>query len=135
MPFVIENGKIKPLKRTAEEVMELIEKENVEFIDLQFTDLPGRLQHTTVPAYTLGEDAFTEGVPKLDGSSIRGYTEIHESDMLLKADPSTYSVIPWIQENMKTARMLCDVYWGFGLGRLLREPRAIAQKAEQVVKY
>lgn len=114
--------------------MELVKKENVEFIDMQFTDLPGRLQHTTMPAYMLDEDVFKEGLPKLDGSSIRGYTEIHESDMILRPDPSTYAVIPWIQENMKTARMICDVYWGFGFGRLSRDPRAIAQKAEEVIR-
>lgn len=131
---MIKDGEIRQLKRTAEEVMELIKKEDVKFIDLQLTDLLGRLQHVTIPTYLLDEEAFAEGVPKLDGSSIKGFTDIHESDLLLKPDPSTYGVIPWIQENMKTARMICDVYWGFGFGRLSRDPRAIAQKAEEVLK-
>ncbi|RLI31125.1 type I glutamate--ammonia ligase [Candidatus Bathyarchaeota archaeon] len=135
MPYIrTAEGKIKPLKRKPEEVLELIRKENVKFIDLHFTDVPGKLNHTTISAEFLDEDSFTEGIPKLDGSSIRGYAEIHESDMVLKPDPSTFSIIPWMSENLKTARMICDVYWGFGLGRFSRDPRGVAQRAEQVLR-
>ncbi|MFH1327283.1 MAG: type I glutamate--ammonia ligase [Candidatus Bathyarchaeota archaeon] len=135
MPFLrTPDGKITPITRSATDIINLIKKEKIEFIDLQFTDLPGRLQHVTLPACQLDEDAFTEGVPKLDGSSIRGFVEIQESDMMLKPDPSTFGIIPWSPEHLKTARLLCDVYWGFGQGRLSRDPRAIAQKAEEAVK-
>ncbi|RLI33227.1 type I glutamate--ammonia ligase, partial [Candidatus Bathyarchaeota archaeon] len=91
MPFKIEDGKIKPLKLSSEEVLEAIRKEKVKFVDLQFTDVPGKLQHTTILAELLEEEVFEEGVPKLDGSSIRGFVEIHESDMVLKPDPSTFT--------------------------------------------
>jgi len=135
MPFIVKpDGKLAPLKRTPEEVIELIKKEKVKFIDLQFTDGPGRLQHVSVPAYQLDLDSFNLGLPKLDGSSIRGFVEIHESDMMLKPDPSTFTVLPWIPENIKTARMICDVYWGYELGRLSKDPRGVAQKAEQVLR-
>ena len=116
------------------EILELIEKEKVKFIDLHFTDVPGKLQHTTISTNILSEKTFTEGVPKLDGSSIRGFVEIHESDMVLKPDPSTFAIIPWMPEEIKTARMICDVYQGFSLERFSRDPRAVAQKAEQVLR-
>jgi len=134
MPFINLNGELVPLKRSPKEVMDIIQKEKVKFVDLQFTDLPGRLQHITLPAHQIDEDIFENGVPKLDGSSIRGFVEIQESDMVLKPDPSTFAILPWIPENMKTARMICDVYWGYGLGRFQRDPRAIAQRAEQYLK-
>lgn len=128
------DGSLIPLVRSAEEVFGLIQKERIHFVDLHFTDLPGRLQHTTLPADQFQHEAFRDGVPKLDGSSIRGFVGIEESDLLLKPDPSTYAVIPWIGEDIKTARLICDVYWGFGQGRLPFDPRGIAQKAEQLVR-
>lgn len=111
-----------------------MEKEKVHFVDLQFTDVPGRLQHVTVPVESLEEDSFKDGVPKLDGSSIRGFTDIHESDMLLMPDPVTYGVLPWSEGALRTARMLCDVSWGYGMGRFFRDPRYIAQRAEEEAK-
>jgi glutamine synthetase len=123
-----------PWEMTAEQVMRLIRQEGVRFIDLQFTDLPGKLQHVTVTAEYFDESRFVEGVPKLDGSSIRGFAEIHESDMVLKPDPTTFALLPWSQEGGKTARMICDVYRGFGEGRFSRDPRYVAQKAEQYLR-
>ena len=117
-----------------EEILDLIKRENVKFIDLHFTDVPGKLQHTTISANFMDVESFREGVPKLDGSSIRGFVEIHESDMVLKPDPSTFAIIPWMPENLKTARMFCDVYWGYSLKRFSRDPRGVAQKAEQILK-
>ena len=115
---------------TPTDVLSAIEKSKIRFIDLQFTDLTGRLQHVTIPASNLNEDSFRSGVPKLDGSSIRGFVEIHESDLLLVPDPATYALLPWYGEEIKTARLICDVYRGFSAGRLLWDPRAIAQRAE-----
>jgi glutamine synthetase len=135
MPFTVrEDGKLIPIRRGPEEVLELVRREKVEFVDLQFTDFPGRLQHVTIPAHELDEGAFQEGVPKLDGSSIRGFMEIHESDMVLRADPSTFGLIPWGPDHLRTARLLCDVNLGFGLGRFSRDPRWIAQNAEQAAR-
>ncbi|MFQ5573375.1 MAG: type I glutamate--ammonia ligase, partial [Nitrosopumilaceae archaeon] len=101
--------------------------------DLQFSSLTGRFHHTTISADTFTPQQMKDGLPKLDGSSIVGFTSIDDSDLVLKPDPNTYAVIPWMGES-KTARLLCDVYWGMGRGRLERDPRGIAQKAEQYLK-
>ncbi|MCS7142749.1 MAG: type I glutamate--ammonia ligase [Aigarchaeota archaeon] len=109
-------------------LIEGLKGEGVEFIDLQFTDLPGKLQHITISMDYVAEEHFTEGVPKLDGSSIRGFVEIFESDMLLRPDPTTLSRDPYREHT--TVRMISDVYRGYGGGRFSRDPRWIAQKAQ-----
>ena len=135
LPYFREGGKTLPRKWGTSDVLQKMQEEKVRFIDLQFTDVPGRLQHVTVPVESLDEDSFKDGVPKLDGSSIRGFTDIHESDMLLMPDANTYGVLPWTtEENLKTGRMICDVSWGFGMGRFSRDPRWIAQRAEEEAK-
>ncbi len=132
LPYVREAGGVtKPRKFTVGDVLAKIESEQVKFVDLQFTDVPGRLQHVTVPATSLDADSFEDGVPKLDGSSIRGFTDIHESDMILTPDPSTYGVLPWSEGPLKTGRLVCDVSKGFGMGRFQCDPRYIAQRAEE----
>lgn len=115
-------------------VLKRIKEEKVRFIDLQFTDLPGRLQHITLPATVLDAEALVNGVPKLDGSSIRGFAEISESDMLLKPDPTTFAVIPWSGQEDRTARLICDVYAGFGGDRFSRDPRYVATKADEYAR-
>ena len=119
---------------TVSEVMDRLTKEGIKFVDLQFTDVPGRLRHVTLPSEMLAEKIFSEGVAKLDGSSVRGFVEINESDMMLVPDPSTFGVIPWVDEGIKTARLICDVRSGYGGGRFSRDPRAVAQKAEQTIR-
>jgi glutamine synthetase len=130
MPFIFENGELIPWRMTIDQVLENIKRNGIKYIDLQFTDVPGRLQHVTIPTKFLDEDAFSSGVPKLDGSSIRGFVDIHESDLVLYPDPSTYAIIPWIPDHVKTARMICNVGWGMARGRLEKDPRYIAQRAE-----
>src|ERR1700722_1578387 len=78
---------------SAEEVLAFIAEEKVEFIDVRFCDLPGTIQHFTVPVSTFDADFFTEG-RMFDGSSIRGFQAIHESDMLLLPDPPTALLFP-----------------------------------------
>ena len=135
MPFVrTANGKFGKRELTAKDVMAQAAQKNVRFIDLQFVDVPGRLQHVTVPADMMNEQSFTEGVSKLDGSSIRGFTEIYESDMVLMPDPSTFGVMPWSDENLKAGRLICDVHWGFGKGRFSRDARYVAEKAVEAMK-
>ena len=129
-----ERGKLVPRKRTVKQAMDSISADGVKFVELQFTDVPGRLKHVTVPSDMVSEEIFKEGVAKLDGSSVKGFVEIFESDMMLVPDPSTYGVIPWGDERYKTARFICDVSWGFGKGRFPRDPRYIAQRAEEKMK-
>src|SRR2546429_5569585 len=81
---------------SAEEVLSYIRNEGVQFVDVRFTDLPGTTQHFTFPVENFGENVFTDGL-MFDGSSIRGFQEIHESDMLLLPDPSTAVVDPFRQ--------------------------------------
>ena len=113
-----------------DDVFAKIKQEEIKFIDLQFTSLPGRFHHTTISANTFTPDQMEDGLPKLDGSSIVGFTSIDDSDLILKPDPNSFAVIPWIS-NKKSARMLCDVYRGAGRGRLETDPRGICQKAEE----
>jgi glutamine synthetase len=111
-----------------EKALKLLKENNVEWVDLQFTDLPGTLQHVTIPASDFNPESFKEGFGKLDGSSIRGFTSIFESDMVLKPIPNTMSLIPWTN---KVARVLTQVYWGGGRGRFERDPRFVAETAEK----
>lgn len=91
-------------------VLSEAKKDKVAFIDLQFTDFLGNIKSSTIPVYNL-EDALNRGV-WIDGSSIEGFARIHESDMFLMPDPSTYTIIPWRNnvETGKIARLICDVY-------------------------
>src|SRR5438445_13169164 len=81
------------VRRTPEEVLELVGTEGIEIIDFRFSDLPGLMQHYSMPAHELTLDSFEEG-SGFDGSSIRGFQEIQESDMLLLPDPDTAVIDP-----------------------------------------
>jgi len=88
---------------TPGQVLDLLKKGSVKFVDLQFTDVPGRLRHVSLPTEMMSQEMFSEGVAKLDGSSVKGFVEINESDMLLVPDATTYGVVPWIEDSVKTA--------------------------------
>lgn len=93
------------------ELLAIVKRDKVSFIDLQFTDFLGNLKNSTIPVYNL-EEALTRGV-WIDGSSIEGFARIHESDMYLMPDPSTYAFLPWRNDTEtggKVARLICDVY-------------------------
>ena len=134
MPYKIVNGKIESLTYTTDDVLLKIKEDEIKYVDLQFTGLFGRFHHTTMASNMLREDDFKDGLPKLDGSSIKGFTEIHESDLIIRPDPSTYALIPWIQK-YPTARLICDILSG-GEKRdsYLADPRGIAKNAEKYVK-
>ena len=133
MPYKMIGGKATHIRYSPEEVFAKINQDEVLFIDLQFTGLTGRFHHTTISANTFTQDQMADGLPKLDGSSIVGFASIEDSDLILKPDPSTYSLIPWSSDK-KTARLLCDVYWGGGRGRLEFDPRGISQNAEKFLE-
>ena len=116
---------------TAEEVLSFIAEENVEFIDVRFCDLPGTIQHFTVPVSTFDADVFTEG-RMFDGSSIRGFQAIHESDMLLLPDPSTAVLDPFRQH--KTLNLTFSVFDPLTGAPYSRDPRNVAAKAEAYLK-
>ena len=131
---ITKDGKFVRRTFAPEEVLGMVEKEGVRFFDLQFTDVPGRLKHVTLPSEMMERGMFSDGVAKLDGSSVKGFVDINESDMLLVPDPSTYGVIPWTDDSVKTARLICDVRSGYGRGRFSRDPRYVAQIAEQKIR-
>jgi len=92
---------------TKEKVFEAVEKNNVKFIRLWFTDILGRLKSFAISPREL-EGAFDEGMG-FDGSSIKGFARIDESDMLAKPDPNTFQIVPWRQKENAVARMFCDI--------------------------
>ncbi len=114
-------------KRSAAEVVQLAVDEGIEVVDLRFCDLPGLMQHFSIPAHDLTEDAFTEGYG-FDGSSIRGFQAIQESDMILLPDPST-AVIDEFRQH-KTLNLNCFVHDPITLENYSRDPRYVALKAE-----
>ncbi|MEW6329526.1 MAG: type I glutamate--ammonia ligase [Candidatus Micrarchaeota archaeon] len=116
---------------TANDVLKQIEDMRVRWVDLQFVDLPGALQHLSMPSHKLDLDSFDDGVGKLDGSSIAGFKAISDSDMLLLPAPETFAVIPWEKD---TARMFCDIREGYDGPRFTRDSRFITQKAEDAIK-
>ncbi|KQC04620.1 MAG: glutamine synthetase [Methanoculleus sp. SDB] len=86
-------------------MLERIEKDGVEFIRLQFSDLQGHPKNVAIPVCQ-AEKALSDGIG-FDGSSIQGFVRIEESDMILKPDPATYSILPW---RKGVARFICDVH-------------------------
>ncbi|HUT29552.1 MAG TPA: glutamine synthetase family protein [Sedimentisphaerales bacterium] len=91
-----------------EKIFERAKKEQIKFITLQFTDLLGVIKEIIIPIEQL-DSALRDGV-WFDGSSIEGFARIQESDLFLKPDTSTYAVVPWLTEEGKTARLICDIH-------------------------
>ncbi|NOY38918.1 MAG: glutamine synthetase [Nitrospirae bacterium] len=88
--------------------MELVKKHNVKFIRLWFSDIHGMLKSFAMPVEEL-EYAFEEGMG-FDGSSIKGFARIDESDMIARPDPATFVLLPWRPKEKAVARMFCDIY-------------------------
>ncbi|GAB2680724.1 type I glutamate--ammonia ligase [Saccharopolyspora gloriosae] len=114
--------------KNPDEVLRFISDEDVKYVDVRFCDLPGVMQHFTVPASAFDQDSFTEGLA-FDGSSVRGFQSIHESDMLLLPDPYTARIDPYRAQ--KTLILNFFVHDPFTLEPYSRDPRNIARKAEQ----
>ncbi len=90
-----------------QQILQQAEDNNVKFIRLWFTDILGTLKSFAITVGEL-EDALDDGMG-FDGSSITGYQDIEESDMIASPDPGTFQVIPWSPQENRTARMICDV--------------------------
>jgi glutamine synthetase len=114
-----------------DEVLRFISDEDVAFVDVRFCDLPGVMQHFNVPAKSLTESFFTEGA-MFDGSSIRGFQAIHESDMKLVPDVSTAYLDPFRAE--KTLNINFSIRDPFTDEPYSRDPRNVAAKAETYLK-
>lgn len=127
-------GRRKTETRLVQEVIERIKRERIRWIDLQFVDVPGYLQHITIPSHEFDLDSFERGFGKLDGSSIKGFKPIYESDMVLVPAPETFAILPWTSSEQRTARMLTNIFESYGGQRFDKDSRYIAQRAEDAVR-
>src|SRR6476469_1994972 len=113
------------------EVLEYAKKNKVQIVDLKFIDLIGTWQHFSIPIEELNEGVFKDG-SGLDGSSIRGWKAINNSDMLAVPDPATACLDPFT--NIPTLSLVCNVIDPITRENYDRDPRYIAQKAEKYLK-
>ena len=117
--------------KTPKDVLALMASEKIEVVDLRFMDFPGLWQHFTTPAHVIDEKAFEEGLG-FDGSSIRGWQAINESDMLVKPVPNTAFIDPFTAH--KTLVLICNICDPITGQDYSRDPRNIARKAESFLK-
>ena len=112
---------------TADDVLRAAKDHNVQMVDVRFTDLPGTWQHFSVPAEEISGASFEDGIG-FDGSSIRGFQEIQESDMLVVPDPSSAFLDPFTA--LPTLVLICNIRDPITGEPYSRDPRFVAQKAE-----
>jgi glutamine synthetase len=122
---------------TPEEILKFCKEKKIQYVDLKFNDLPGLWQHFTIPVSELTEiDDPTRGIWAdgigFDGSSIRGFQAIQESDMILQLDPGSAIIDPCCE--YPTLSIICDIYDPLTKKAYTRDPRHIAKKAEAFVK-
>ena len=117
--------------KSPEDVLRTIKDDKIEMIDLRFTDLPGLWQHFSVPPRAFDSDSIAEGIG-FDGSSIRGFQEIQESDMLVVPDPTTAFLDPFAEA--RTLALICNIRDPVTGQSYSRDARYIAQKAEVYLK-
>lgn len=116
---------------TPKELLSWAKSEGVEYVDIRFTDMLGTTHHFTMPLHAIGEEDFEHGIG-FDGSSIRGWKAINESDMLAMMDPTTAFIDPFFQH--KTMGILCDIYEPKTMQPYNRDPRFILKKALEEMK-
>jgi len=116
---------------TPKEVLALCREKDVKAVDLRFMDFPGLWQHFTIPVGHLKEDVFEDGVG-FDGSSIRGWKAINESDMLVVPQPETASLDPFTE--LPTLSMICNIQDPITREDYTRDPRNVARKAVNYLK-
>src|SRR6202045_4036419 len=115
-------------KVSPKQVISDAKKLGVKMIDFRFVDLPGTWQHFSIPVGELTETLFSEGIG-FDGSSIRGFQKIFESDMLLFPDPDRTFVDSTLE--IPTLAIVCDIKDPLTLANYSRDPRYVARKAEE----
>lgn len=129
------NGKA--LEKDIQNISKLIKENNIQIVDLKFNDLPGLWQHFSIPSSELWEiddpvkSIWVEGIG-FDGSSIRGFQKIQESDMILMLDPATAVVDPAC--DVPTLSIICDIYDPITKKPYTRDPRYVAKKAAEYLR-
>ena len=111
--------------------LDFIKKHRAKIVDFKFIDVPGMWQHTSVPADTVDEDTFAHGIG-FDGSSIRGFQEIQESDMVLLPEPGTARLDTFL--SIPTVSFVCDVFDPREQALYPRDPRGVAKRAAAHLK-
>ena len=119
------------MPKTLNDVEKLAKDGGVQIVDLRFCDLPGQWQHFSIPVEDLNEDLFGEGIG-FDGSSIRGFQQIQESDMILVCDADSANVDPLLQ--IPTLSLVCNIFDPVTRQPYSRDPRYVAQKAEKFLQ-
>ena len=112
--------------QNSEELLKYVKDEGVEMIDVRFCDLPGVMQHFTVPVSSFDQSVFDDGLG-FDGSSIRGFQAINESDMSLFPDPTTAYIDPF--RKSKTLNLNFFIHDPITGEAYSRDPRNVAKKA------
>jgi glutamine synthetase len=115
----------------SDEILKLIKDKEVQYVDLRFNDLRGKMQHVTFDVSMIDKDIFTEGT-MFDGSSIAGWKAINESDMVMRPDAASAHIDPFFQAT--TLALFCDILEPGTLQPYNRDPRSISKKAEAYVK-
>ncbi len=116
---------------SVENVLQMIKDKEAEFVDFRFTDTRGKEQHVSFPSHTINEITFAEG-NMFDGSSIAGWKNINESDMILMPDPCTAVMDPFMDDN--TLIINCNIIEPATMQGYERDPRSIAHRAEAHMK-
>jgi len=116
---------------TPQEVLKFAQDGGCKFVDYKFLDFVGIWQHFSTPISEFSEDTFDEGIG-FDGSSIRGWQPIHNSDMLIMPDPTTAKIDPFVKA--PTLSLICNIIDPVTKEGYTRDPRFIAQKAEAYLK-
>lgn len=116
---------------SVEAVLALLEKNEVRFVDLRFTDTKGKEQHVTIPAHQVDEDFLQDG-KMFDGSSVAGWKGINESDMVLMPDSNTAVMDPFFED--PTLILRCDILEPATMTGYDRDPRSVAKRAEEYLK-
>ena len=112
-------------------IFKMIKEKDVQYVDLRFTDIRGKMQHVTFDLSMVDKDLFVDGT-MFDGSSIAGWKAINESDMLLMPDPSSARIDPFFQNT--TLAIMCDILNPNDNTAYNRDPRMMAKKAENYLK-
>ena len=117
---------------TPTEVLTLCREHDIKAVDLRFTDLPGTWHHTTIPVKHLTEDVFESGLG-FDGSSIRGWQSINESDMLILPQADTAFVDPFTE--LPTLNLICNIQDPITGEEYAKDPRTITMRAINYLKH
>ena len=125
------SAKVSGSSKELAEFFKLIKEHEIEYVSFRFTDIRGKLQHTAQHVSTVDEDLLTDGI-MFDGSSIAGWKDINESDMILQPDVTTARLDPF--SAAPTLDVFCDIYEPSTGQPYTRDPRSIAKAAENYLK-